>query len=80
VRHFGALLRMEEVKEAATLQEARRLEEGALCVGRRRLSSIVRVDAAKSPIKDVAMATGMAYDTIDRACTSLCPHADLLFG
>ncbi|KAM0821823.1 hypothetical protein ACQ4PT_030006 [Festuca glaucescens] len=82
------LARLGEADEAAALVAVRRLEGDALDVRHNPDSvaaavvclALERAGAARKPLKDVATATGIPYHTIYRVCTSLRPHAGLLFG
>ncbi|XP_051221086.1 transcription initiation factor IIB-like [Lolium perenne] len=88
VRRFGRLVALGEAEEAAALEAARRLDEGALDL-RHNVESVAaavvclaleRAGAARKPVKDVATATGITRETIYRVRSRLRPHADLLFG
>ncbi|KAK1699060.1 hypothetical protein QYE76_015757 [Lolium multiflorum] len=88
VRRFCPLVGLGEAEEAAALEAARRLDEGALDL-RHNVESVAaavvclaleRAGAARKPVKDVATATGITRETIYRVRSRLRPHADLLFG
>jgi transcription initiation factor TFIIB len=88
VRRFGPLVALGEAEEAAALEAARRLDEGALDL-RHNVESVAaavvclaleRAGAARKAVKDVATATGITRETIYRVRSRLRPHADLLFG
>jgi transcription initiation factor TFIIB len=88
LRRFGALVGLGEAEEAAALEAARRLEEGALDVRHNAESvaaalvclALKRAGVRKPGTKDVAAAIGLPKMTIYRVCSRLRPHADLLFG
>ena len=87
LRRFGALVGLGKAEEAAALEAARRLEEGALGVPHNADSLAAAVvflvlerAGSVTSVKDVAAATGLSQMTIYAVCRKLRPHHDRLFG